>query len=327
MAEPSKDTTGAGTAPAPVPAPVAPEQFFASIYPGPDKPLPDSCKEFAKAVLKCEGVYGRPAWVISQNDSGDDDLDSITDELANVIIKSKSQFEKGKAITLILHTVGGNPAAGYKIAIFLQKVTGGFDVLVPNMAKSAGTLMSLGARKLIMGEMSEIGPLDMQVRDTESDLWDSALNETKALQTLSREALMLYMEKMEVLKTMFPRKHFETRNKIATEFVNEMIRPLMEKIDAVHYTKMARIMDVMKMYGKQLMRRAGYPDNRLRSAIEALGENYPEHGYMIDANEARGLGLKVEVPKPDAAECVETMYNNCGSTITIIGRISSSLKT
>jgi ClpP class serine protease len=119
---------------------------------------------------------------------------------------------------------------------------GRFEVVVPKMAKSAGTLICLGATKIIMGEMAELGPLDMQVVDRESGVWDSALNETKSLQTLSREALVLYTEKMELLKKVQRWKTFETRNRIATDFVNEMIRPLVEKIDAVHYTKMVRIM-------------------------------------------------------------------------------------
>ena len=182
----------------------------------------------------------------------------------------------------------------------------------------------LGATKIIMGQMAELGPLDMQVRDPESESWDSALNETKALQTLSREALVLYAEKMQVLQKLYPWKTFQTRNRIATEFVNEMIRPLVEKIDAVHYTKMARIMEIMKKYGMSLMNRAGYPTVRIKKIVESLGEDFPDHSYVIDLRDAQDLGLRAESPRHELTHVIETMAKVCGNA-TIIGRISSSV--
>ena len=36
--------------------------------------------------------------------------------------------------------------------------------MVPNMAKSAGTLIALGADRIVMGYCSELGPIDPQIR-------------------------------------------------------------------------------------------------------------------------------------------------------------------
>ncbi len=306
-------------------APPQTEVFFASIFPGPDRPLPDSCNAFAKAVLDYERAVESPVWVMIQNESTpSDDMSNLSDVLAADLITARDQFESDKKIHLILHTLGGNPHAGYKIAVFLQKKTSGFEVVIPKQAKSAGTLMALGAMKITMGYMAELGPLDMQVKDLETDLWDSALNETKSLQTLSREALLLYVEKMEVLNSLYRRKEFETKNKIATEFVNEMIRPLVEKLQVVHYTKMARIMEIMKKYGRQLMKRAGYSPKKVEAVIESLGEEYPDHGYIIDLREAQDLGLRAESPKAEVASFIEQMEKVCGCS-TIIGKLTSSL--
>ena len=41
--------------------------------------------------------------------------------------------------------------------------TGRVRVIVPDYAKSAGTLMALGADRIIMSETSELGPIDPQV--------------------------------------------------------------------------------------------------------------------------------------------------------------------
>src|SRR5262249_17470124 len=41
--------------------------------------------------------------------------------------------------------------------------TGRLRVIVPDFAKSAGTLMALGADQIVMGDTSELGPIDPQV--------------------------------------------------------------------------------------------------------------------------------------------------------------------
>ena len=230
--------------------------------------------------------------------------------------KSPESLLSDEKLNIILHTSGGIPDAPlFRLGTFFQKRYPDFSVLVPKKAKSAGTLFALSARRIItMGEMAELGPLDMQVRDPETDLWDSALNETKALQTLSREALILYTAKMDLLRGMLSRKSFETRSRIATDFVNEMIKPLVDKIDAVHYTKMARIMEIMKKYGRELMSRAGYTKEKVTKAVEALGEDFPDHSYVIDSIEARRLGLRVFVPRDEAVPLVQAMADICGGT-------------
>ena len=315
---------GEGAAPVAPATPTQTEVFFASIFPGPDRPLPESCNAFAKAVIDYERSVVCPVWVLIQNESTPTEaMATLTEALASSLITARDQFESDKKMHLILHTLGGDPHAGYKIAVFLQKTTSGFEVVIPKQAKSAGTLMALGATKITMGYMAELGPLDMQVKDLETDLWDSALNETKSLQTLSREALLLYVEKMEVLNSLYRRKAFETKSKIATEFVNEMIRPLVEKLQVVHYTRMARIMDIMKKYGRQLMKRAGYSPKSVEAVIESLGEEYPDHGYIIDVREARDLGLRAESPKTEVASFIEQMEKVCGCQ-TIVGKLTSS---
>src|SRR5439155_25941589 len=65
-----------------------------------------------------------------------------------------------------LHTGGGDIDAGEKlISIVRTRVgIGKLRVIVPDFAKSAGTLMALGADKIIMSDTSELGPIDPQVK-------------------------------------------------------------------------------------------------------------------------------------------------------------------
>lgn len=67
-------------------------------------------------------------------------------------------------VDLLLHTGGGDIDAAEKLIRMLrQKVgTGTIRVIVPDFAKSAGTLMALGADVIIMSDTSELGPIDPQ---------------------------------------------------------------------------------------------------------------------------------------------------------------------
>ncbi|MBI3103693.1 hypothetical protein HYZ05_02010 [Candidatus Daviesbacteria bacterium] len=69
-------------------------------------------------------------------------------------------------IELIIHTSGGLPQKAKQIIEFLRARVGGRNklrVVVPEIAKSAGTLIALGADRITMGLPSELGPIDPQV--------------------------------------------------------------------------------------------------------------------------------------------------------------------
>lgn len=74
-----------------------------------------------------------------------------------------SAIGKVKNLDLILHSPGGNGVVAEKIVhMCRQHCTDFLRVIVPNMAKSAATLIALGADVIVMGYFSELGPIDPQ---------------------------------------------------------------------------------------------------------------------------------------------------------------------
>ena len=74
-------------------------------------------------------------------------------------------FNEGESIDLLLHTIGGDVDAAEKlIRLVRSKVEHGqLRVVVPEFAKSAGTVMVLGADCVVMSDTSELGPIDPQM--------------------------------------------------------------------------------------------------------------------------------------------------------------------
>jgi len=66
----------------------------------------------------------------------------------------------GSPVDLMLETSGGMTDATESLISTIQNVTNDFRVIVPNAAKSNGTLLALAATSIVMGAVSELGPIE-----------------------------------------------------------------------------------------------------------------------------------------------------------------------
>jgi len=75
----------------------------------------------------------------------------------------------GIDLDLMIHSPGGDIDAAEKMLMICRSRSKTFRVIVPNSAKSAATLIALGADKIIMGDTSELGPIDPQIAIRRAD--------------------------------------------------------------------------------------------------------------------------------------------------------------
>ncbi|MFC3695582.1 SDH family Clp fold serine proteinase [Chenggangzhangella methanolivorans] len=108
-----------------------------------------------------EGETGRRLLCYISGDKREierDDILGLVDLLHNIV--------QGQSIDLMLHTSGGDIDAADKFIHFIFDSigpTGNLRVIIPDYAKSAGTLIALGANELLMSDSSELGQIDPQV--------------------------------------------------------------------------------------------------------------------------------------------------------------------
>ena len=67
-------------------------------------------------------------------------------------------------VDLLVETPGGYTDATEGLVSFIQSRSRDFRVIVANAAKSNGTLLCLAAKAIVMGAVSELGPIDPQIR-------------------------------------------------------------------------------------------------------------------------------------------------------------------
>lgn len=99
--------------------------------------------------------FGHPRAMMSSSD-----ITTLEETLASITGADQ--------INLLLQSPGGDGAVVEKMVEMCRAHLSGnkpkFRIIVPNIAKSAATIMALGADSIIMGYCSELGPIDPQVQ-------------------------------------------------------------------------------------------------------------------------------------------------------------------
>lgn len=70
----------------------------------------------------------------------------------------------GEPVDLFLETPGGQTDATESIVSLLQSTVSDLRVVVPNSAKSNGTVICLAGKEIVMGPTSELGPIDPSIQ-------------------------------------------------------------------------------------------------------------------------------------------------------------------
>jgi hypothetical protein len=185
-------------------------------------------------------------------------------------------------LDLLLHTPGGDIDAAEKLVMMIrQKVgTATFRVIVPDFAKSAGTLIALGADAIVMSDTSELGPIDPQIRRIDGDGNRMA------------HSVLSYLEAFE--------HHAEVLKK---EPANVASQIMMSKFDPGTLKQFEAIRTRAQRLAEDLLRQGMFREqgNWSLAAAELMNvKSRPSHGQMISWQDALSpkLGLTVEHTDP-----------------------------
>jgi membrane-bound ClpP family serine protease len=175
-------------------------------------------------------------------------------------------------IDLLLHTRGGDVDAAEKLLTLVQATVGAGElrVIIPDFAKSAGTLMALGADMLIMSDSSELGTIDPQIWSDDgrgNEICHSVLSYLDAFKIQS-EAL---------------RKNPD----------DPVARLMLNKIDPTTLRNFEAIRDRARNFAEDQLKRKGRNFSQIASALLDT-TRWPSHGQMIKWQDVRDLGLTVD---------------------------------
>lgn len=224
------------------------------------------------------------------------------ENLARILHATPNRPQKA---TLWLTTPGGDPDTAYQIARLLQKRYENFSVFINGWCKSSGTLICLGATEIIMDDLGQLGPLDIQILNKE-EFGErlSGLNPIEALKSISYQSL-------DLLRQQFLSFRFggglSTKQalEVATNLTGQLMSPITAQLDIMKYGEFTRSMRIAVEYGNRLAKGCG-GTNLKPDAISLLTTGYPSHGFVIDRDEAsETLFNKVTKPSQELVVIAE----------------------
>ena len=204
--------------------------------------------------------------------------------------------------TFILSTYGGDPNAGYRIARALAHTYNSFDVLVPFVCKSAGTLICVGANSLIIGDRGELGPLDIQItKPDEVSQISSGLDMQRGLFFLQTDAQNFFQNCFKQCNEVM-RMNTKISGQFATSLTSGLFAPVFSQLEIMRIGEYQAASLLAFEYGKRLN---GKFKNAKDQTLAILTNNYFSHSFVIDRAEARSLFERVRKPTDDERSICE----------------------
>jgi ClpP class serine protease len=215
-----------------------------------------------------------------------------SDRIYNAI---NSFEDKTKPILLVILSGGGEPASAYLIGKLCQEFcNGNFTVVVPRYAKSAATLLACAAHEIHMGSLSELGPIDPQI---------------KGMPTLGLKNSIEHIAEL------------VSNNTGSSEMFARYLQRTVEPIQIGYYERVAE--SAMQYAEKLLDKNKSKLPSTPKEIARRLVYGYKDHGFVIDKEEATEIFGK-EVIKSNTPEY--KIGNFVYDTLSRVERWATSLK-
>lgn len=220
----------------------------------------------------------------------------ISPEIIEIFVHHLDVIGPTKKISLILHTNGGNTAAAWRLVNLLHTFCDQLEIIIPSKALSAGTLISLGADKIVMTKQAALGPIDPSVNHALNPVMPSNPN---VRAPVSVEAVSGYLDATKTLG-------------IDKDPAN-MARVLIDLSNKVHPLVLGEIFrsrSQIRFLARKLLQRnlVGNKAKKIDELIDFLCAESGSHDYTINRREARELGLPVEKPSDALYSHIRTLY-------------------
>ena len=196
-------------------------------------------------------------------------VDVVFDIIRNPqFLEECKKFENPDDVDVIIDSFGGDADAAYHMAKLIDgHFKGNIKYVVPRFAKSAATLMVCGGNKIVMGETSELGPLDPQIRQD-----DGSYISAKAVQAT-----------LELIK-----KHLNKEDKHGLELATI----LASRINPLVLGQYESSIDIAKEYQRELLMTRMLKSKKkadVDKIVERFATGYTHHSRVITCVEAKDI--------------------------------------
>jgi hypothetical protein len=204
---------------------------------------------------------------------------SIDNDLVEAVyndLRTKYKKEKVDKFEVLLHSSGGQIDPAYNLSLLFRRYASKeFNVIVPRWAKSAATLIACAANTIYMTPIAELGPVDPQI--TMFNPLEKRLENFSPLDIGST---------LDLIRDEFKNGHKE----LANGLLNRLQFPLT-------LGGIKKSLDVGRNYLERLLSTGMHKENSEAAGkiARCLVNDYSTHGFCIEIDEAKRLGLTADL--------------------------------
>lgn len=289
---PPPETTGQGSPERAFDINALVDAMLKSLVPEPpsgaDKRRDKLIQEFIKHQIAASSVSNSYNILILHDES------RMVKSDADHIYSAANAFTDDRPLLLVLYSSGGLIDSAYLIGKLCREYsTEKFVVAVPRQAKSGATLICCAADEIHMGSLSELGPIDPQIKD---------------LPALGLKASVEHIA--DLIKS-----HPHASDMFA-KYLNMSLQP-------IHLGYYERVAESAAQYAERLLslHAQGLAQEPAQIA-KALVYSYKDHGFVIDKAEA-SLIFGDQVVKTDTE--LYGLGNNIYSALMFVSRVARAM--
>jgi hypothetical protein len=260
---------------------------------------------------------GHPCLLLIGKIIGLGDVGESTERRIQIACQKRFGFpnpEPEETINVILDSTGGPLDSAFRTVLFLSRYAETLNIYVPRKAKSASTLIAVGANKIVMSPFGELGPLDTQIRDPRNPTdYISALDCYQSVDYVREFGFSTLSQALKQLATVTQGKLLLTDSlDAAANFAIGHITPMLSQTRSLDFGAWGRSLKMGERYAQILIGRAAQIDQLKAERIASrLVYGYTHHLFPIDITEASNIGLNTQEMSKDEYETAVEIVSIC----------------
>jgi hypothetical protein len=220
-------------------------------------------------------------------------LDYLTDHLDKITGRKKIP-----KISLFLYTSGGLTIAAWSIVNLLRQFCKEYEVIIPAKAHSAGTIIVLGANKILMTKQATLSPIDPSYNGPLNPSVNGLTGNITV--PVSVEAINGFFDLI--------RNDIKIKNK---KELAQIVIELSEKIHPLVLGETYRARNQIKRLAEKLLLNQINNKKYRKKIIDFLTADSGSHDYTINRQEAKEyLGLPVETPSEAQYDIIKKIFDD-----------------
>ena len=255
-------------------------------------------KNLEKRIASIESLRGSRVLAYVTSDRQPPLRAQIAPDIIPIFYKHLKKIGNTEKIDLFIYSSGGDIMPPWRLVNLIREFSKNFSILVPYKAHSAATMIGLGADEIVMGRLGELSPIDPNIRTPFNPPHPDVSNEPKT--EISVEDVFGYINLAR-----------EKLNVTEQSSVVSVLEKLVDKIHPLAVGAVYRTHSLIRLLAGKLLSLHMDEEKekkQINQIVKDLVEKLYYHNYLINREEAKKLGLKIEYASDKLEQLIWDLY-------------------